>query len=112
MANANVNMNFSAFLEKTKLKDDGSNYTDWVRSIYARRLSQQPAGRLPKKLSLSPGELKVLPPPQSARHSSGYRLQSICLTGEATTKGGRQRKKQKDKKQKYKERPNAKVIYT
>ena len=29
MAHANVNLNFNAFLEKTKLKDDGSNYTDW-----------------------------------------------------------------------------------
>ena len=33
MANANVNLNFNAFLEKTKLKDDGSNYTDWVRNL-------------------------------------------------------------------------------
>ena len=33
MANANVNLNFNAFLEKTKLKDDGSNYADWVRSL-------------------------------------------------------------------------------
>ena len=33
MANARVNMNFNAFLEKTKLKDDGSNYTDWVRNL-------------------------------------------------------------------------------
>ncbi len=33
MANAHVNMNFNAFLEKTKLKDDGSNYTDWVRKL-------------------------------------------------------------------------------
>ena len=33
MANAHVNMNFNAFLEKTKLKDDGSNYTDWVRNL-------------------------------------------------------------------------------
>ena len=24
---------FSMFLEKTKLKDDGSNYTDWVRNL-------------------------------------------------------------------------------
>ena len=32
-ANANVNMNFNAFLEKTKLKDDGSNYTVWVRNL-------------------------------------------------------------------------------
>ena len=33
MANANVNMNFNAFLEKTKLKDGGSNYMDWVRNL-------------------------------------------------------------------------------
>ena len=30
MAHANVALNFNAFLEKTKLKDDGSNCTDWV----------------------------------------------------------------------------------
>src|SRR4051795_10489922 len=30
---ANVVLNFNAFLEKTKLKDDGSNYTDWVRNL-------------------------------------------------------------------------------
>ena len=33
MARANVALNFKAFLEKTKLKDDGSNYTDWVRNL-------------------------------------------------------------------------------
>ena len=33
MAHANVALNFNAFLEKTKLKDDGSNYTDWVRNL-------------------------------------------------------------------------------
>ena len=33
MAHANLNLNFNAFLEKTKLKDDGSNYTDWVRNL-------------------------------------------------------------------------------
>ena len=33
MANAHVNLNFNAFLEKTKLKDDGSNYSDWVRNL-------------------------------------------------------------------------------
>ena len=33
MAHANVALNFNAFLEKTKLKDDGSNYTDWVRKL-------------------------------------------------------------------------------
>ena len=33
MAHANVALNFNVFLEKTKLKDDGSNYTDWVRNL-------------------------------------------------------------------------------
>ena len=33
MANTLVNLNFNAFLEKTKLKDDGSNYTDWVQNL-------------------------------------------------------------------------------
>ena len=33
MANAHVNMNFNTFLEKTKLKDDGSNYSDWDRNL-------------------------------------------------------------------------------
>src|SRR3954466_1368824 len=33
MAHANVNLNFNAFLEKTKLKDDGSNCTDCVWNL-------------------------------------------------------------------------------
>ena len=33
MAHANVALNFNAFLEKTKLKDDGSNYMDWVHNL-------------------------------------------------------------------------------
>ena len=33
MAHAVVSLNFNAFLEKAKLKDDGSNYTDWVRNL-------------------------------------------------------------------------------
>ena len=33
MARAVVLLNFNAFLEKSKLKDDGSNYTDWVRNL-------------------------------------------------------------------------------
>ena len=33
MARAVVSLNFNAFLEKAKLKDDGSNYTDWVRNL-------------------------------------------------------------------------------
>ena len=33
MACATVPLNFNAFLEKGKLKDDGSNYTDLVRNL-------------------------------------------------------------------------------
>ena len=33
MDRAVVSLNFNAFLEKAKLKDDGSNYMDWVRNL-------------------------------------------------------------------------------
>ena len=33
MAHATVPLNFNAFLGKAKLKDDGSNYTDWVPNL-------------------------------------------------------------------------------
>ena len=33
MSRVVVPLNFNAFLEKAKLKDDGSNYTDWVRNL-------------------------------------------------------------------------------
>ena len=33
MARATFPLNFNAFLEKSKLKDGGSNYTDWVRNL-------------------------------------------------------------------------------
>src|SRR3954467_4958458 len=33
MARAVVPLNFNGFLEKGKLKDDGGNYTDWVRNL-------------------------------------------------------------------------------
>jgi hypothetical protein len=33
MARAVVPLNFNAFLEKAKLKDDGSNYMDWVHNL-------------------------------------------------------------------------------
>ena len=34
MARVVVPLNFNAFLEKGKLKDDGSNYTDQVRNLW------------------------------------------------------------------------------
>ena len=33
MARDVVPLNFNVFLEKAKLKDDGSNYTDWVHNL-------------------------------------------------------------------------------
>ena len=33
MSRATIPLNFNAFLEKAKLKDDGSNYTDWVHNL-------------------------------------------------------------------------------
>ena len=33
MARAVVSLNFNEFLEKAKLKDDGSNYMNWVRNF-------------------------------------------------------------------------------
>ena len=33
MARATVPLKFNAFQEKAKLKDDGSNYKDWVRNL-------------------------------------------------------------------------------
>ena len=33
MAYVVIPLNFNAFLEKAKLKDDGSNYTDWVCNL-------------------------------------------------------------------------------
>ena len=33
MACATVPLNFNVFLEKAKLKDDGSNYTDWIHNL-------------------------------------------------------------------------------
>ena len=33
MARATVPLNFNAFIEKAKLKDDSSNYTDWVHNL-------------------------------------------------------------------------------
>ena len=33
MTRATVPLNFNAFLEKARFKDDGSNYTDWVYNL-------------------------------------------------------------------------------
>ena len=33
MARPNTTMNFNAFLEKDKMKDDGSNFSDWFMNL-------------------------------------------------------------------------------
>ena len=33
MGRAVAHLNFNAFLEKAKLKDDGSNFVDWARNL-------------------------------------------------------------------------------
>ena len=39
MARATVPLNFNVVLEKAKMKDDGSNYTDWVRNLRIIRIA-------------------------------------------------------------------------
>ena len=60
MANAHVNMNFNAFLEKTKLKDDGSNYSDWIRNLRIILIATRKAYVLDAPL----GEAPVFPAEQ------------------------------------------------
>ena len=41
MARVVVSLDFNALLEKSKLKDYGSNYTDWVRNLRIILISAQ-----------------------------------------------------------------------
>ena len=55
MARATIPLNFNAFLEKDKLKDDGSNYTDWVRYLRIILIAAQENYVLEALLSAKPG---------------------------------------------------------
>src|SRR3954463_509977 len=55
MARAVVPLNFNAFLEKPKLKDDGSNYTDWVRNLRIILIAAQKNYVLEAPLGARPG---------------------------------------------------------
>src|SRR3954465_7675507 len=55
MARAVVPLNFNAFLEKAKLKDDGSNYTDWVRNLRIILIAAQKNYVLEAPLGARPG---------------------------------------------------------
>ena len=54
MARATVPLNFNAFLEKAKLKDNGSNYTDWVRNLRIILIATQKNYVLDALLGASP----------------------------------------------------------
>src|SRR3990172_13074391 len=54
MARAVVPLNFNAFLEKAKLKDDGSNYADWVRNLRIILIAAQKAYVLDAPLGAAP----------------------------------------------------------
>ena len=58
---ANVVLNFNAFLEKTKLKDDGRNYTVWVSNLRIILIAAQ------KNYFLEP-PLGVPPPSPATAH--------------------------------------------
>ena len=54
MARAVVPLNFNAFLEKAKLKYNGSNYTDWVRNLRIILIAAQKNYVLEAPLSARP----------------------------------------------------------
>ena len=56
MARVVVPLNFNAFLEKTKLKNDGSNYTDWVHNLRIILIAAQKNYVLEAPLGAKPAE--------------------------------------------------------
>ena len=75
MANVHVNMNFNAFLEKTKLKDDGSNYTDWVQNLRIILIAARKAYVLDALL----GEAPVFPATQDIMNAWQSRSDDYSL---------------------------------
>ena len=54
MARVVVPLDFNAFLEKAKLKDDGSNYTDWVHNLRIILIAAQTSYVLEAPLGVPP----------------------------------------------------------
>ena len=54
MARAVASLNFNAFLEKAKLKDDGSNFVDWARNLRIILTASQKAYVLDAPLGAPP----------------------------------------------------------
>ena len=65
MDHAHVNLNFNAFLEKTKLKDDGSYYTDWVWNLRIILIAAKKAYVLEAPL----GEAPIFPATQDVMNA-------------------------------------------
>ena len=75
MAHAQVSLNFNAFLEKTKLKDDGSNYTDWVRNLRIILIAAKRSYVLEAPL----GDAPVLPATQDVMNAWQSRCDDYSL---------------------------------
>ena len=75
MAHANVALNYNAFLEKTKLKEDGSNYPDWVRNLRIIHIAAKKANVLEAPLSDAP----VFPATQDVLHAWQSRSDDYSL---------------------------------
>ena len=80
---AHVVLNFNAFLEKTKLKDDSSNYTDWVRNLRIILIAAKRAYVLDAPLGTSPfpkkGEVPVFPATQDVMNAWQSRADDYSL---------------------------------
>jgi hypothetical protein len=59
MSRAVVPLNFNTFLEKTKLTDDGSNYTGWVRNLRIILIASQKVYVLDAPLGDAPAPVSV-----------------------------------------------------
>ena len=75
MAHAQVALNFNAFLEKTKMKDDGSNYTDWVRNLRIILIATKRSYVLEAPL----GDAPVLPATQDVMNAWQSRCDDYSL---------------------------------
>ena len=60
MARAVAPLNFNAFLEKAKLKDDGSNFVDWLRNLRIILTAAQKVYVLSAPLGVTPPLLEPL----------------------------------------------------
>ena len=56
MDRATIPLNFNVFLEKAKWKDDGSNYTDWVRNLRIILIAAQKNYVLDAPLGVPPAQ--------------------------------------------------------